>query len=292
MPYEEPEYPFAKPAPIEHERAKGETKRYSDEVPQIRPLDKQYKPMSEEDWMSQPDPLLPKRRYIVWSLESSTDPGCDPWRWKHGGIEMDSRVHRCIAHKASSYARCRQPVKDGTHVCAFHGARTPSVRSAIERRKTEAEIVQTMEQFRQELRMGEGPLEDRDPSLVLTDILALTRGDILAIRQALLTVDLKDDAHTGRSQAILKQYGIALDRAARISESLVKVKQADRSLSMAESTQALERLQRVAELGKDPEYRDAAVKVAGMMRDRLLALDAQTDDFLAGSEPLVIHESE
>jgi hypothetical protein len=264
-------------------------RHYDYDIPQIRPLDKRYKPITEEEAGTEP---LEKYRFILWSEDSSTDEGCEPWRWRHGGIEMDSRVHRCIARKANSTARCRQPVKDGTHVCHFHGGRLPQVRTAIERRKTEAEIVNQMEQFRQELRMGEGPLEDRDPLLVLGDILALTRGDILAIRQALLTVDLKDDAHTGRSQAILKQYGIALDRAARVSESLVKVKQADRSLSMAESTQALDRLQRVAEMGKDPEYRKAAVTVAGMMRERLLALDAQTDDFLSGSQPLVVQEAD
>lgn len=256
---------------------------------QLIPQQRSYKPLPEDEWRELPTPHLPKRTYILWSVESSTDPDCEDWHWKSvGGQSLDSRTIRCIAHKHGEYGRCRQPAVQFTHMCRYHGGNLPQVKSAAKRRRVTHEVEQDIRKMREELRMGQGPLEERAPEAVLADVLALTRGDILAIRQSLVNVALADEAHLPSAQAILKQYGIALDRAARVAETLVKVKQADRSLDLSESQAALDRLAKVAELGKDPEYREAAVTVAARMRERLIALDQQADDLVNGSDPVIV----
>ena len=258
---------------------------------QIVPQQRSYKPLPEAEWRELPTPHLPKRHYILWSVESSTDPDCDDWYWRKGSNApdgVDSRKSRCIAHLHGSYDRCRAQAVQYTHMCKTHGGRLPQVKSAAKRRRVNAEVEADIRKMREELRMGQGPLEERAPEAVLADVLALTRGDILAIRQSLVNVALADEAHLPSAQAILKQYGIALDRAARVAETLVKVKQADRSLDLSESQAALDRLAKVAELGKDPEYRDAAVTVAQRMRERLIALDKQADDLVVGSDPVIV----
>lgn len=252
---------------------------------QLVPQQRSYKPLPEDEWRKLPTPHLPKRHYILWSVESSTDPECEDWHWTGaGGRPLDSRTTRCIAHKHGEYDRCRQTAVQYTHMCRYHGGHLPQVKSAAKRRQVTAEVEANIRNMREELRMGEGPLEERAPELVLADILALTRGDILAIRQSLVNVALAEEAHLPSAQAIMKQYGIALDRAARVAETLVKVKQADRSLNLSEGQAALDRLAKVAELGRDPEYRDAAVTVAARMRAQLIALDEGTDALASASD--------
>jgi hypothetical protein len=226
---------------------------------------------------------LKQPQWIAWDLASSTDEGCPDWHWKSGASVIDSRRFRCNTRVFNTLSRCRKTRVMGTHHCVAHGSKQKHVVKAVEQRKREAEVVEEIDTLRKEMRMGEGPLEDRDPTLVLGDLLGLVRGDILAVRSALVTIDLDEEITSKRASIVLDQYGRMIDRAARMAETLVKVKQADRSLNMAESTQALERLQRVAALGKNPEYRDAAVKVAAMMRDRLQQLDEQTDDLANGT---------
>lgn len=219
-----------------------------------------------------------------WSVHESTDEGQPDWHWYLGGNLLDgTKTQRCCASSRSSggVERCRQTAIKGTTVCRHHGGQAPNVQASIQRRQTEEEVAQVINATRRKMRLGEGPVEDRDPALVLNDLLATVRGDLLALRQAAMTVDLTDAEQdvSHRAMFITGLYGQWLDRAQKMAESLVKISQNDRSLNMAESLSALERIERARDLGLDDETRDAAIVLAKAMRNKMLTDGQQPDTF-------------
>lgn len=236
-----------------------------------------------------------------WAVEESTDPGLPDFHWKVGAQVVDgNKTQRCVAGTSASGGaeRCRQPAIKGTSVCRYHGGAAPNIRAAAERRQSEAEVAAVVSATRRKMRLGEGPVEDRDPALVLNDLLSTVRGDLLALRQAAMTVDLTggtEDEVDHRAIFITSLYGQWLDRAAKLSESLVKIHQSDRSLNMAESITALERIQRARELGLDEGTRAAAVTLAAAMRKSLIASESEGDNFAAaevrGGDEVIIEDA-
>lgn len=160
---------------------------------------------------------------------------------------------KCNAQRRQANARCKKPAGWGTdHVgwgrCRLHGGNTSSHRASASARSTTAEARAMLE------RLGEPqPIGDPVEALLHHAAKTLAYEDVIRERLAELHEwSALDIALVDREKSMVREYGAALDRSARVLEGLARLG-LDERLTRVREIQALRLVDAVGKVLSHPD---------------------------------------
>lgn len=145
---------------------------------------------------------------------------------------------RCTAKSKTSGQQCKRYSYPGTNVCATHGAKSPSVKAAADRRTAAVALEKDAQATLAYYGVGvvEDPLEEIGK--LASEARAMT--DALGKRvNALNDIEILDMKNAPQARVALEAYERSLDRLHRLLDSLVKHGYMERQIRIREGEAAM-----------------------------------------------------